>query len=286
MVDSWTKKLNIGPMLEINNSDYRDILNEYFLIRKEMNTNYSLRSFAKDLDMPSSNLSSVLKRKQGLSKETAFKIAQKLRIKGHEKDKFIDLVLASDARSKKEKILASGRLKKQELLDKKELQEDYFKLISEWYYYAILELVTIDEFTSDHSWISKELGISIKECEQAMNRLVRLGLLSCKAGIYNSTGAQLDTTYDTPSFYIKKHNAQILSKATESIVSQDIDQRELSTLTIAINDEDIGFAKKRIREFRNELDKELMERTKKSGANKVYTLAIQFFDLLKGNTND
>ena len=266
--------------------DYRTILNEYFIIRKEMNPNYSLRSFAKDLGMPSSNLSSVISGKQGLSKESAEKIAKNLRIKGSEKNKFIDLVLASDARSKKEKILATARLRQESLLDKKELQEDYFKLISDWYYYAILELITIEDFQSSDKWIAEQLGISLNETEKAMERLVRLGLIEIKNNIYQSTGAQLDTTYDIPSFYIKKHNAQILSKASEAIVEQDIEKREISTLTIAINDEDIKFVKKRIREFRNDLDKELMERTKKNGANRVYSLAIQFFDLLKGSSDE
>lgn len=273
-------------MIENQQFDYRSILNEYFMIRKEMNSNYSLRSFAKDLGMPSSNLSSVINGKQGLSKESAIKIAASLRIKGPEKDKFIDLVLASDARSKKEKILASARLRKENLKDKKELQEDYFKLISEWYYYAILELVTLEDFQSSNKWIAKQLGISLKETDQAMHRLVRLGLIVIRNNTYQSTGAQLDTTFDIPSFYIKKHNAQILNKASEAIVEQDIETRELSTLTIAINDADISLVKKRIREFRNNLDKELMERTKKNGANRVYSLAIQFFDLLKGSNDE
>jgi uncharacterized protein (TIGR02147 family) len=251
-----------------------------------MNSNYSLRSFAKDLEMPSSNLSSVISGKQGLSKESAFKIAEKLRIKGSEKERFIDLVLASDARSKKEKVLAAARLRKRDLLDKKELQEDYFKLISEWYYYAILELITIEDFESDHSWISEQLGIGLSETDQAMDRLIRLGLVLLDGNRYQSTGAQLDTTYDIPSFYIKKHNAQILNKATNAIVDQDIEKRELSTLTIAIGSEDIDFVKKKIRDFRKNLDKEIMERTKKKGAGKVYCLAIQFFDLLKGNKDE
>ena len=81
----------------------------------------------------------------------------------------------------------------------------------------------------------------------------------------------------------KKHNTQILRKATESIFEQSVEERELSTLTIAVNSEDIDFVKQRIREFKKDLDKELMARNEKRRPNKVYCLAIQFFDLLKGS---
>jgi len=273
-------------MINAETQNYREILNEYFLIKKEMNPSYSLRSFARDLDLPSSNLSSVLNGKLGLSKVSAEQITTKLKIVGSEKEKFINLVLASDARSKKEKILARGRLKKHELREKKEIQEDYFKLISEWYYYTILELVTLEQFESDHEWISKQLGVDKKTVNEAMARLVRLGLINKVDGVYHSTGAQLDTTYDTPSYFIKKHNTQMLTKASEAVIHQDVAKRETSTLTIALNGEDIQYVKNKIRTFRNEIDKELMERAKKKGANRVYLLAIQFFDLLKGNDNE
>lgn len=264
-------------------TDYRDILKEYLLIRKESNPRYSLRAFAKDLGIPVSNLSNILSGKLGLSKNKAESITEKLNISGLEKNRFIDLVLASDARSKKEKILAQGRLHKYESDDKKELKDDYFKLISEWYYYTILELLTLEGFKSSHRWIAAKLDIAIDEVDEAMSRLVRLGLVKKEGRYYISTGAQLDTSFDIPSLFIKKHNTQILSKASQAILDQDIERRELSTLTIALNAEDIGFVKKEIRIFRNHIDQELMNRSRKKGANRVYSLAIQFFDLLKGD---
>jgi uncharacterized protein (TIGR02147 family) len=273
-------------MFESTEENYRDILNEYFLIRRESNPNYSLRAFASDLDIPSSNLSCVLNGKQGLSEKSASQITEKLNITGEERSHFVDLVLATDARSKKEKILARGRLRGYQQSSKKSLQEDYFKLISEHYYYTILELLTLSQFQSDHKWIAAQLGVDKKTVDTAMARLVRLNLVECKDKQYISTGVQLDTTFDIPSYFIKKHNVQILNKAKDSLLEQSVDIRETSTLTIAMNVDDLGYVKKRIREFRNDIDKELMLRSKKKGANRVYNLAIQFFDLLKGNYDE
>ncbi len=263
--------------------NYRDILNEHFLIRKEFNSSYSLRSYAKDLGLPSSNLSSVLKGKQGLSKESAKKISISLKFNKDQSEQFVDLVLACDARSKREKLAAKKRLSQISNSSKTELRDDYFKLISDWYYYAILELLTTDNFYSDEAWISEKLGLSIVETQNALERLVRLKLIKKNNDEYISTNAQLETVNDVPSYFIKKHNTQILRKATESIFEQSVEERELSTLTIAVNSEDIDFVKQRIREFKKDLDKELMARNEKRRPNKVYCLAIQFFDLLKGS---
>ena len=82
---------------------YQDILNEYFLIKKEVNPAYSLRAFARDLGLPSSNLSNVLKGKQGLSIKSALQILERLKIKGRDRELFFDLVLSQDARAKRDK---------------------------------------------------------------------------------------------------------------------------------------------------------------------------------------
>lgn len=274
-------------MKAINTYNYRDTLKEYLLIKKEINPDYSLRSFARDLDMPSSNLSNVLKGIQGLSKTSATKIVEKLRIEGEEKDLFVDSVLALDARSNKEKILARGRLNKRtQDPSKRIIQEDYFKLISEWYYFTILELITLKEFNSEHSWIAENLEIEESLVDSAMERLVRLNLITKVNGVYESTNAQLKTNSDLPSISIKKHNMQILKKASDAIMNQNVAKREISTLTVAINNEDLDFVKNEIREFKAKLNKDLMTRAAKKGANRVYCLSMQFFDLLKGKSNE
>lgn len=264
-------------------NDYRDILREHFLVRKEVNPSYSLRSYARDLEMPSSNLSSVLNGKQGLSFNTANNISNKLRINGDEREKFLNLVLATDGRSKKVKLQAQKYLDENCIeSDKKQVQDDFFKLISDWYYFAILELMTLDYFVSDHEWIANKLQLEVTTVDKALERLLRLKLIDRKDGAYLSTGVQLDTSYDIPSVFIKKINAQLINKAAQSINEQSVEQRELSTLTVAIDKDDIGFVKEEIRKFKNELDKKLMSRAEKKKRDGVYCLSIQFFDLLKG----
>lgn len=268
-------------MNEAMKYDYRQILHEHYLIRREFNPRYSLRAFANDLGMRSANLSNLLNGKQGLSYNSAIDLAKKLKLKGSEESYFIDLVLASDARSKKEKILARGRLCEASMWDKKNIQEDYFRLISEWYYFTILELLHLDDFKSDHSWIAEQLGIEKTAVDKAMARLLRLNLIEDNNGIYKSTGVELNTSFDIPSHSLKKYHMQIFNRASEALLNQDVLDREMTNIIVAIGEEDIPFVKEKIRVFRDEINKELTDRIKDRGASKVYTLAIQFFDLLK-----
>ena len=60
---------------------YQDFLLEEFRARRTRNSNYSLRAFARDLDMPASKLSQNLRGLCGISVAKAEKIARKLQFR-------------------------------------------------------------------------------------------------------------------------------------------------------------------------------------------------------------
>ena len=263
---------------------YSDILKEHLEFRKIQNFRYSLRAFARDLEIAPSNLSEILRKKQGISPEKASQIAHTLKLNKQESEYFTNLVMAHDARSKKERSLAQSNLEKIQIFsEKRQLQEDTFKLISDWYYYAILELITTENFKSNHKWIAKTLGLTLEEVDEAMARLLRLALIKKAGGNYISTGIQLDTTHGIPSLSIKKFCQQILNKAMKSITDQNLDERELSTLTVAIDSKDLPILKKKIQNFRNDFDQTIAKSLNNKKPNKVYCLSMQFFNLTENN---
>ena len=259
--------------------DYRHILKEQLAIRQELNPNYSLRSFARDLGVPSSNLSEVLNNQRGFSKVTAYKVTAALKFSKSETERFIDLVMASDARSKREKQSAIERLRRG-LTPKKEIQELYFRAISDWYYLALLELVHIKDFQSNHHWIAQKLGITLSQADLALNRMVKLGTLKKVKEKYFSTQTEFVAESPIPSMSIKKFHHQMLNKALKALREQSIHKRSFSSLTIAINEDDIPFVKEEMTKFRRELNQKLTERNKEKKPTTVYALTTQFFELL------
>lgn len=261
--------------------DYRTYLKEKLEERCNVNHLYSLRAFSRDLGIEVSRLSRILRNQEGLSEISARKLASKLGLSEKETEYFINLVNSSDSRSKIKRKIASIKLNQYNDYYSKHhiLQLDVFKIISDWYHYAIVELSTLPSFKSDPQWIAKKLGIAVHEAQAAIERLLRLNIIEKVGGKIKASTSQLMTTDGIPSEAIKKFNKQILSKAISSIDTQNINERDISTVTINIDPSDISDFKALIKKFRNEFDKYAEERKTNKRPSELYSLAIQFFRL-------
>lgn len=259
---------------------YADFLKQRLQERISANPRYSLRAFARDLGLNASKLSEVLNRKQGLSAESARRICRKLSLSPSETEYFCKLVEASDARSKRARLAAQAQIASlAEDQSLRQIQDDTFKIISDWYHYALLSLAETLSFKSDAAWIARRLGITKLEVEQAVSRLARLELLEIKGGKIRPTGVQLTTKSGMPSESIRKFNRQVIEKSLQAIAMQTIDEREIGTLTTSVHTDDLPVIKEMIRRHRRELNQFIMTRNKSRKPNEVYCLAAQFFRL-------
>lgn len=263
--------------------DYRQFLKDCLELRMQKNTKYSLRAFARDLDIAPQILSSVLLNKKGISTEVATNISTRLNLNEQETNYFCDLVDLAHARSNSSKKIAALRLTRyKEELQFHALKEDTFRVIVDWYHNAILEMTFIEGFKSDPGWIAKRLNISNHEAKQACERLQRLGLIVVKKGQFCKSEKNLTTTHDIPSESIQKFNRQILSKASDALTFQNIDERDFTTMTMAIDVKKIPEAKKRIRAFRHEM----MDFLESGRRDEVYCLSLQLFKLTNKNIGE
>lgn len=96
---------------------YIEILKEEFVQRRLKNTFYSLRSFAKDLELDPMHLSNILSNKRGLSRRKAEFVSRNLfHLRYSERRRFLLLVSAASGRSRFERNLAKMGLKNQQAL--------------------------------------------------------------------------------------------------------------------------------------------------------------------------
>lgn len=260
---------------------YRIILQEELDERIKQNAMYSLRAFAKDLEIYPSRLSDVLNGKYGLSRSSAIQIAQKLKYNDEEIACFCDLVDSHHARSKVDRELAKNRLEKyKERQQYNELSFDYFKIIKDWYHYAILELTYLKDFQSDSVWISKKLGVSEEEIIQAIKRLIKVEILEVVDGKYQAVENFSATTSDIPSKSLKQFHSQLINKAHKALFDQTVENRDITAMIMGIKKEKIIEAKKMIKSFRRDFDQFLCKDNDKDA---VYCLGIHFYELTKTN---
>jgi len=264
----------------MKHTTYQDILNQEFERRKLINNSYSLRALARDLELPAPRLSLILAKKQGLSIESASKIAEKLKLTKERKEWFCNSVGALHSRNQKDRNKYKERIKryKKEAQKFSELHLEYFKVISDWYHFAILELTHVKDFKNEPKWIAETLEISIADVNKAIERMKQLNLLVESDGMLIDKFEFLATPSDTPSDSLKKFNTQLMKKAMNALYEQEINNREISSNIFAFDKNKLTEFKTYIRKFRREIDQKA---SKHENKNSVYCLSIEMFELTR-----
>ena len=259
--------------------DYRSFLKDELERRVAANPKYSLRAFARDLKIAPQVLSGYISAKRTLTIDAAVEIANRLEFDLPDSSYFLDLVLLAHSKSQQAQKIAEYRLNSQKNMPEyKSLEVEAFKVISDWYHYAILELTQTRGFKNDPRWISQRLGISEHEVQQAIERLLKLEILEAdKKGCLRKTDSNITASYGTPSAAIRKFTRQLLLKAIDALEKQKFEERDITTITMAINPDRLEGAEKMITQFRRKLS-EYLEHGKRT---EVYTFVPALFRISK-----
>ncbi len=263
--------------------DYRVFLNTKYHDRCEKNPNYSLRSFARDLEMNPSCLCNVLKGKQGLSPKSAQKIAENLKLSSTEKKLFCNLAEAQHARNPLKRKLATIRAEHSQIWEEYKIRDDIFKVIADWYHFAIVELLYLKDFEYSIPWMARKLNIFEHEASEAIQRMLSLGLIKEKDGklIASETGT---TTIDgVPSVTLRNFHRQVLKKAVDAINSLPVDERYVSAMTFAANKQELKAMSDYIIEFRRNFASRFCNDQPSKDA--VFCLSLQLFPFTTSETD-
>jgi uncharacterized protein (TIGR02147 family) len=265
---------------------YQLRLREELVTRIDRNPRYSLRSFAQAIGVGSSALSQILAGKRSVSTKVIERIFTYLEFSALEQKEFIESVIAE----KKEKDLqrVSPELKKMlKQIDvsgagQREVHSvglDEFRIIADWYHYAILELTFAKNFKADPRWIARELNITPMEAKLAIDRLLQLELLEEKNGTLKKAVWNLDTKDKTKTTMShRRRQKQILEKSMHALEHTPIDERNHSSLTMCIDPKNLPEAKQKIQKLMWELSEFLVQGTPE----RVYELNLGLFPLQNG----
>ncbi|MEZ4741682.1 MAG: DUF4423 domain-containing protein [Bdellovibrionota bacterium] len=231
------------------------------------NSNYSLRAFARDLDINSGTLSQIFSETRIPSSELANSIFSKLDIKAN---------VRRDCLEQLEKLRRNNR-KNFEFLAI--IDYDKFHLLKEWFYLPILEFIRIAEKPCTLYLLSKKLSIPFDEVKIAIDCLVTNGYLNKKTSdvielnpdfLSASTVGSVITSPELKRF--QKINLDLASKALDEI---EIESRDNSTVTFSVNLKDIQLMKEEIKKFRRKMIK-LFSKNKRP-KERVYNMSIALF---------
>lgn len=244
--------------------------------RLKRRPHYSLRAFARDLEMSPAALNDFMKGKAGLSLERALFVSKKLSLTSEHADHFVDLVASKHARTKADRATAEIRAKNRIRSQTSELSLDLFKSVADWQHFAILELVDLDPKFHSVKALSKTLNLSVPKTKTSIERLVRIELLDVSEDLWKTTSPKTYIGKQTPSEAIQTAHKQFLEKAADALNEQDIAAREFQTGLFTIRADDIPALKE---ELQLQFRKTIQKFTQKPDKDALYCLGQQFFRL-------
>jgi transcriptional regulator with XRE-family HTH domain len=247
-------------MLRVHREDFRIQLQGELLRRCRDNPRYSLRAFARYLGVEPSFLSKILNGKRSVTLQTLERLCPRL---GLNSDQFIT---GLDS--------AAGDVQDREL---RQLQDDQYRVVADWYHFAILELMSVPGFLGNPAAVSHALGISQPEAKDALARLERLGSVQLNSadGNHISTGQKVQNPLNDPnSSALKQLQRQVLLMALQALEETPANEREQSTSTIAVDPTLLPVVRDKIKEFRNELSQFL---DKAGSKGRVYHMCLSMY---------
>jgi uncharacterized protein (TIGR02147 family) len=247
--------------------------------RVKVNARYSQRGFARSLGLSPGELSEILRGKRKMGLKAALKISRAMGLNPAETKHLLHL---SQVEKSREWNIETRLTVEPIPLTTSTVEEDVFHLVSEWYYFAVLNLLETHDFRWNSIWIAKRLGLTRTQAKSAMERLLRLNLVKKnEAGRMISSNEMVFSTSGVPSEAIRQYHKQLLKKAMDAVDFQPVHDRDISGVAFACNPADLTAIRHEILEFHEKL----VAKYQRGKLSEVYHLEMALFRLTQGGAS-
>lgn len=266
--------------------DYRAFLRDWYAHRKA-HGRVSYRSFAQRAKIGSpSYLKLVMDGQRNITPAMAQRFASACALDAEASAFFCELVRFNQADSPAERRAAYARLRSfpryRELHPLEMARDEYH---SSWFLPAVREMVACHGFTEDPAVLAGQLMPPIKpaEAERALRTLLELGLVVRGADGRLRQGEALVSSGDAASsVHLGNYHRQMIQRAAESLDTIPRAQRDISSVTLAVDETTLGQIVDAIAGFRRQL-LELAATTPEP--TRVVQVNLQLFPLTRDTKN-
>ncbi|MEN0068138.1 MAG: TIGR02147 family protein [Myxococcota bacterium] len=233
--------------------DYRMFLSAWFKAKKESNSNFSHRLFARRCGIKNpSLLLHVIERRRNLTESTTAAFVKGMGLKPQEAAFFRRLVDLDQAKSTEgrnqawDQISATRRFREARRID-----HDAFEYLSGWTLPAIRELAHRPDFKSDPAWVADQLRprITVAQARKALDMLVRLGLLIEQENTLAPVDASVTTAPVVSRLAVANYHRDVLARAGEAIDRFPRTERHLIAITVGVPDSLVSVLKDEANRF-------------------------------------
>lgn len=249
------------------------VVNKYLSRKKDNNSSYSNRAFARDLELSPSYVSELLRGKKLIPYKQIEKFISVLDIDQADAAE-IKLAYSPDEYIETYKKNTSNKsvMKNWKLNSRKQLN-----VLHKWYHIPMIDLVTCKNFDGD---FANAFNISNEEADIAVDYLEEVGLIAKVEGRYQKTDLKLQFFSKDSRDEFKNYHSQLLEKSLEELEKreeEDYKKRLIISSSVAIDNNKVEYFKKRLSDFMQELSAEMSS----DDCNQVYHFGMQFHPLSK-----
>ena len=262
-------------------ADYRDFLKSYYDKRKEEMPFYSYRMMGDKLGLDSSYLYRVLQKKQHLPAHALPAAKDILALSGRSAEYFDLLYSAavSKDKGKREELMAKALALRD--VDRHNLEAAELKLLRNWWIPAVRAYLELNGGVVNIKQIARDIcpPISEAQAEEAIEILKEVGLVKKLAsGKLALTDAHLTVGGPEKASAVREFQKQVLGLASDALDNVPVAERNISTLTLSVDQscfEDLGDM---LREFRRLVQKRVDEA---KSPDRVMQLSMAFYPVAR-----
>lgn len=262
-------------------TDYRAFLRDFYENRKESNPIWSYRFMSTRLEVDPGQLVKILQGKLHLPQRALGAAIRLCGLEGRDAAFFEELVRFSRARSAEESSRCYERLAALRGVASGSISPDQSEYYRSWHHTVVRSLLGMAPFRGDWETLGSLCmpSITAEQARDSVELLERLGIV-CK----DELGAlRLAAMHVTPGEGVPVETVRQFQKDTIDLAKQALDafprsEREISTITMALSESDIGLVQGWVRDLRRQVQS-LADNTREP--DRVYHLNVQLFPVAR-----
>ncbi|SMF00316.1 TIGR02147 family protein [Pseudobacteriovorax antillogorgiicola] len=259
--------------------DYKVFLSSLFSTMKGLDTGYSYYQFAEDMGFARTNIMyQYMAGQRKMSSKAAEQISKHLQLKGSEK-KYFQLLAeycnTSSTRKRDDLFKALLEIKQSKLEDT--YDKDILTYLSEWYHPVIRELIGLESTPNKPADLADMIQPRVRpeQVKKSIDLLKRIGLVEeDETGMLTQTSKNIATGHRIRGMAIKSYHQAMIERAKDSLSTVKGSERNISAMTIAIDEKNYELVRSLIHEF-NEKVFSLSQDIESQ--DRIYQFNVQFF---------
>lgn len=267
-------------------NNHRAYLKDMYDFLKKSNKGFSYRVFARMAGIKSYNyLKLVIDEKRNLTPKMIQAFSKAFKLTRSEEEFLTNLALFNQSQDSASKNEYFGRISKaKRFREIKELESDQYEYFSKWYLSVIRELISLPDFKEDSHWIASRLRgeVTPSQVEAALECLLRLKLVErSSSGRLKQSSGSVASAPEVQSLALFSFHEQMINRGLNALHHLDSGRRDISSITLALSQDEIKVLKKMILQFRRKTLSHF--ETERPKGCQIFQLNFQLFPVSEGS---